>query len=176
MNDFFKEKMPGITPAQITSIALSLAGVNVLPRLFPNVVDKYQPLIPAEVINTSNGNNEKQKPIEQELKELKTNIVDDSPIIEGMVKEWFKNNKLKPDTWLKKHKTKEEYKLFIEIVTSEIYTRKEEQVKEWCGEKLGMGTPVPVTALGDVETLKELNQLCKDADVKLKIDQDATLV
>lgn len=165
INEFFKSKMPSIVPSQVISISLSLAGVQVLPRLYPNAVDNYQPMIPIETV-----------PVEEELKQIKQEIAPEVSPLKAQVEAWFKKNKIKSELWLEKHNTEQEYKLFLAIVNSEIYRRKPEDVKAWVGTKLGMvGSAVPITALGDLHDLMELHSKCELADTKLKIDQDTTI-
>lgn len=175
VKDHFQEikEFFGLDNASAIHVSLSLAGVNALPNIYPMIKESYLP----EKIIATNGH-KAIAPTEDQgnAGEDKTEDPEPAESIEQHIIRRFTTLKLDHEKWLKRHTDQEERELILRITDNVVYMKHEDQIKTWCGEKMGTDLPIPITALPNKELLLELFNLIKDTEAKMEIDPKATFV
>lgn len=160
----------GLDKLEAMQVALSLAGVNTLPKIYPGMKkpaspygEDYKVKIP---LNNNGHQQEKVEPLE-EVVELPSETIE-----EHLIRR-FNTLKLDHEKWLKRHTSNEERELILRITESPAYLKFEDNIRTWCGERMGTDISVPITALPTIDMLTDLFNLIKDTEAKMEIDPKA---
>lgn len=180
-------------------IAMAFSGVANVPQVNLRDIEEKEEtetgeyLFPKPYLRMDNGKAEKI-PESKEIKAEKliepTTILEVVPVQEEIktdersleilserLKKRFTSLKLNYDKWVNLHNNIEEISAMLDVVESQTFIAKKDDVETWVGTVAFQMDEhsFPVTALKKPMLLK-LATLVKDNDLKLQIDQDATII